>query len=309
MLIDYSVIIPVYNAQNTLVELVERIFSVMQSLQCEFEIIFVNDASQDDSWAVIKSLSLQYPSVSGYSLKPNLGRNRAILNGLKQSRGQRIIIIDDDLQHQPEDIPQLIAKVEEGYEVVFAKFPEKKHTRHKNICSRIMRGVEHFAYGTACDLQISGFQIISRRIAEKILHSKYMKPYMPGLYYRYAGLDNIANANATHKSRQNGRSSFNTWRSLRFLMNMISFANTKKFTITLFLGLFVFAGFVMGGSYLLLTHINLIQKPLNFVFTLIDIAIISGSILAGLVYILLFFCFNKKHENLSQYIFERTETA
>lgn len=108
--LDYSIIVPVYNAEFTLEELVNRLNQVMNKITSLFEIILVNDKSADNSWQAISDLEKQHSHVIGICLEKNSGRHHAIIVGCEKSRGKRAITIDDDLQHRPEDIPALIKK-------------------------------------------------------------------------------------------------------------------------------------------------------------------------------------------------------
>jgi undecaprenyl-phosphate 4-deoxy-4-formamido-L-arabinose transferase len=116
---NYSVVIPVYRGESTLPELVERLSIVLAGLGGEYEILLVNDGSPDHSWDVILSLSKRYPSVLGLDLMRNYGQHNATLCGVMHAKHEIIVTMDDDLQHRPEDIPALIAKLNEGYDVVY----------------------------------------------------------------------------------------------------------------------------------------------------------------------------------------------
>jgi len=116
---NYSVVIPVYRGESTLPELVERLSIVLAGLGSEYEILLVNDGSPDHSWEVILSLSKRYPSILGLDLMRNYGQHNATLCGVMHAQHEIIVTMDDDLQHHPEDIPALIAKLNEGYDVVY----------------------------------------------------------------------------------------------------------------------------------------------------------------------------------------------
>jgi glycosyltransferase involved in cell wall biosynthesis len=114
-----SVVIPVYRGQGTLVPLVERLGKVLAESTDAFEVILVDDGSPDDSWSVIGELASRLPWVHGVSLMRNYGQDNAILCGIIESRYEIIATMDDDLQHSPEDLPRLLAKLSEGYDVVY----------------------------------------------------------------------------------------------------------------------------------------------------------------------------------------------
>jgi undecaprenyl-phosphate 4-deoxy-4-formamido-L-arabinose transferase len=116
---NISVVVPVYRGAGTLEELVNRLGAVLPSLASEYEIIFVNDGSPDHSWEVIEALSRRCPWVRGIRLMRNYGQHNATLCGIRQARYEVTVTMDQDLQHRPEDLPILLAKLNEGYDVVY----------------------------------------------------------------------------------------------------------------------------------------------------------------------------------------------
>ena len=114
-----SVVIPVYNSAGLLRDLTRRVDTALSSTGIEFDIILVNDGSSDASWTEILALSQANPRVVGLDLVRNYGQQGAIMAGVMEARGETIVTLDDDLEQQPEDIPRLLAKLDEGYDVVF----------------------------------------------------------------------------------------------------------------------------------------------------------------------------------------------
>lgn len=114
-----SVVVPVYRGAATLDSLVERLAAVLPRVANEFEVVLVNDGSPDDSWSCIERLATKYDWLRGISLMRNYGQENATLCGILESRYDIIATMDDDLQHRPEDLPKLVAKLDEGYDVVY----------------------------------------------------------------------------------------------------------------------------------------------------------------------------------------------
>ena len=125
-----SIIIPVYNSQDSLIELFEK---VKKKLNINYELIFINDESKDESWSVIQNISSKNEKVTGINLLKNVGQDNAIMAGLSFAKGEYIIIMDDDLQHDPSYIINLYQKCEEGYDVVYGNFIKKKQKLWKNF--------------------------------------------------------------------------------------------------------------------------------------------------------------------------------
>ncbi len=113
-----TVVVPVYNSQDILPELVHRLEAVLSSLVAVYEVVFVNDGSQDSSWEVICQLAKDYPWVRRINLMRNYGQHNAVLCGIRAAKHEVIVTMDDDLQNPPEEIPKLLDKLVEGYDVV-----------------------------------------------------------------------------------------------------------------------------------------------------------------------------------------------
>ena len=136
-----SIVIPVYNSAGIAPELVARIHHALGSLS--FEIIMVNDGSQDESWAVVRSLALEHNEITAVNFRANMGQDNAILAGLRQAKGEYVVIMDDDLQHDPEDIRALLEKCKEGYDIVYSGFKVWNQSVTKKAGSRINGGLQN----------------------------------------------------------------------------------------------------------------------------------------------------------------------
>ena len=114
-----SIVVPVYNSATILPKLVARLKDVLAELRGGYEIVLVNDCSADDSWTEIVALAEADATVRGIDLSRNYGQHAATLAGIRATRGDVVVTIDDDLQNPPEEIPRLLAKLDEGYDVVY----------------------------------------------------------------------------------------------------------------------------------------------------------------------------------------------
>src|SRR5215831_12325270 len=114
-----SILVPVYNSSESLPNLIQRIIPVAKSLNVPFEVILVNDGSSDDSWKTIRRLASMHPCVRGISMMRNYGQHNALLAGLRGATYATTITLDDDLQHPPEEFPKLVAKLHDGFDVVY----------------------------------------------------------------------------------------------------------------------------------------------------------------------------------------------
>jgi len=131
-----SIVIPVYNAEACLAQLVARLVKVLGPLGLPYEILMVNDGSGDNSWGEILRLASQHDAIRGINLMRNFGQHNALLCGIRAAKNEVIITIDDDLQHPPEEIPNFLNKLAEGYDVVYGIPKKMPHSWWRNLTSR-----------------------------------------------------------------------------------------------------------------------------------------------------------------------------
>jgi undecaprenyl-phosphate 4-deoxy-4-formamido-L-arabinose transferase len=155
-----SVVIPVFRGESTLRPLVERLAEVLPRVADKFEVVLVNDGSPDDSWGVIGRLSEQYPWVRGISLTRNYGQENATLCGILEARFEAIATMDDDLQHSPEDLPKLLAKLNEGYDVVYGVPRVRRQGWWKNLASGAVKRLMSWSLGLRAVRDISAFKVL-----------------------------------------------------------------------------------------------------------------------------------------------------
>lgn len=153
-----SVVVPVFNSKGTLKKLVERIEEVLSEYAEAFEIILVNDGSRDSSWEVINDITSQNGNVRGINLMHNYGQHNALLAGIDRTRYDSIITIDDDLQNPPEEIPKLLDKLGEGFDVVYGKPIKRGHNSWRNLGSKIFKASLKVVLGAEMGKQSSSFR-------------------------------------------------------------------------------------------------------------------------------------------------------
>ena len=153
-----SVVIPVYRGEHTLEPLVARLANVLPACAQEFEVLLVNDGSPDDSWDVIEALAGQYPWVRGIKLMRNYGQENATLCGIRAARCDVIVTMDDDLQHDPSDLPKLLAKLNEGYDVVYGVPRVRRQVWWKRILSAIVKWAISSVMGVKTIRYISAYK-------------------------------------------------------------------------------------------------------------------------------------------------------
>jgi glycosyltransferase involved in cell wall biosynthesis len=161
-----SVVIPVYRGEQTIEPLVNRLANVLPACAEKFEVLLVNDGSPDHSWDVIESLIQKYSWVCGINLMRNYGQDNALLCGIREACHELIITMDDDLQHDPEDIPKLIAKLREGYDVVYGVPRVRRQVWWKSILSTIVKWAISSVMGVSTVRDIGSYRVFRAELKQ-----------------------------------------------------------------------------------------------------------------------------------------------
>lgn len=212
--IDISVVIPVYGSDDVLEELYRRIIAVVEKITPAFELILVNDASPDRAWEIIKKLSAADARVRGLNLSRNFGQYPAITAGLQVSRGEWVVVMDCDLQDQPEEIEQMYAKAKEGYFVVVGSRQKRHDSFVRSFVSRAFYSTLTYLSGTYQDRTVANFGIYHRRVIDAILSLPERMRYF-SVMVRWVGF-RTAVVPVLHAKRKGGKSGY----SLRKLFKL-----------------------------------------------------------------------------------------
>lgn len=200
-----SVVIPVYNAENSLNELTERLHGTMKQNNFDYEVIFVNDASFDKSLQTLKSLYQTYESTKVINLVQNAGQHAATFCGLCHSNGDYVVVMCDDLQHAPEDIPKLVHKIEEGYDVIYAELMQKKT---HFFGSWIMQKLLHIILKIPDSVSISDFIIIRKNVIQRIVNFNPSHVQYNALISLVTNPKKMGNVQIMHYQRKHGRTTY-----------------------------------------------------------------------------------------------------
>lgn len=268
-----SIVIPVYNSNKTINILVERIREVLSN-KLIFEVVLVNDGSKDDSYEKCRELARKYSFIKFINLSKNFGQHNAILAGLHFVKGNYIVFMDDDLQIPPEEIPKLINKIEEGYDVVYANYHYKYHSRLRNIGSWINDIMSYILLKKPKKLKITSFFIIKKYLIDEILNYTGPYPYLGGLILR--STDNIGMIDITHEKREYGESNYSFMSLLRLWINGFTNFSVKPLRVSFFLGiLFSSIGFLFS-FFILIRKLIDPQVALGWTSIIIAILLFSG---------------------------------
>ena len=272
----YSIIIPVFNSEKTLEELCDRIIYLFGSLELSVEVLLINDGSKDESWNIIRQLCLKHKgNVSGYNLSRNCGQHKALLCGIKNSKGDFVITIDDDLQYHPEDISLLISnQLSSGADVVYGTYQSKRHSFIRNLGSNIVAKIfEKYAH---IPQKGSSLKLMTREIVDQAKvhnHPYVFLDEILGWYSKHTSYEPIR-----HEDRKNGVSGYNTLGLIRYALQIIIFYTTVPLRLITWLGLsafFVCLGFIIYFIYLKYTY----GSAIGFTALIVSIIMSTGLIL------------------------------
>lgn len=241
-----SIVIPVYNSEDCVEAITIQIADALKGI--DYEQIMVNDCSHDKSWEKICTVANKAFPVIGISLRKNSGQDNAIFAGLTKALGEWVVIMDDDLQHSPFDIPALLKKAEEGYDCVYADFPKKKQAVWKNLGSALNGKCAELLIEKPRNLYLSPFKIIKGEVASEIIQSHSLYPYIDGLIFQVT--HNITQIPIEHHKRAAGKSNYNLIRSIRVFSKLIFGFSVIPLRIASYIGsVCAVLGFALGIFY------------------------------------------------------------
>lgn len=277
--LELSIVIPVFNSEGNLEELTKRLHQALDG-RASFEVILVNDCSTDNSWKVVRGLCRKDPMIVGLSLMKNSGQDSALMAGLNASKGAYVVIMDDDLQHDPQDIPKLYEVCRQGYHVCYANFRSKKQAFWKNLGSWINGKTAEILINKPKNIYLSPFQIIKRDVVEEIVKYDGPYPYIQGLIFRVTR--NITQVDVDHHQRHQGKSNFTLLRSLRVYVHLATSFSVVPLRVAIVVGaMFTAASFLAIPYYLFIHFVGEYVVP-GFTTLVIVNLLIGGLILLSL---------------------------
>ena len=245
--IDLSVVVPVYRGAPFLHELHRRLVATLEPMVARFEIVLVEDGGPDESWSIIEDLARQDARVRGIALTRNFGQHHAITAGLRQARGQWIVVMDGDLQDPPEEIAKLWAKAQQGHDCVLARRVRRDDASYKRLWSWLF----YRAFNYLADLNyrydgtVANFSIISRRVADTINGMGEAVRFYGG-FLTWAGFA-TAYVDVTHVRRPGGESGYTIFKLVRLATTIILAHSNKPLRLCVYAGLLLSALAFVGG--------------------------------------------------------------
>jgi len=252
-----SVVTPVYNGEASVGELCRRLAEVLPRISAQHEIILVNDGSRDRSWQMISELCSRSPVVRGLNLMRNYGQHNALLCGIRAAKYDLVVTMDDDLQHPPEEIPRLLARLEEGFDVVYGAPKAEQNGLMRALASRITRLALSTAVGSDVAKNVSAFRVFPTQLREAF--AAYQSPFVSIDVLLTWATTRFGATTVAFQPRHSGSSNYTFTKLVRHAFDMMTGFSTAPlqlasligFTCTLFglaVFIYVFVRFCLEGS-------------------------------------------------------------
>lgn len=227
---DISVVIPLLDEQDSLLELHDWIAQVMQSNRLSYELIFIDDGSRDDSWSIIKTLNTKNPSVLGIRFAQNFGKSQALHAGFERAIGDVVITMDADLQDSPEEIPALFNLIESKKYDVVSGWKKKRYDAYitKNLPSKLFNWAARRISGVKLHDFNCGLKAYRKEVVKSIEVYGEMHRYIPVLAVN-AGFKNITEKVVIHQARKHGKTKFGMERFINGFLDLITIWFTSRF--------------------------------------------------------------------------------
>jgi len=271
--LKFSVVVPVFNEAQNLETLHTRLTKVMESLRETYEIIFVDDGSKDDSFQILKSLHQKDTKVKVVRFTRNFGQHPAVAAGFDFAQGEVIVTIDADLQNPPEEIPKLLNKLDEGYEIVFGVFSQRKHSAFRRAGSAFAKWVLSRVMPVDA-ANLSAFRAVRRNVIDQLKLLSERSKFLDGLLC-WMGFT-IATVEVEHASRQAGRTKYNIFKLISLWFDMVVSFTDTPLKVATFTGLLLgVVGILLALFYLIGYFVSGFDIP-GFATTVILITVFAG---------------------------------
>ena len=279
-----SFVIPCYCSALTIEKVINEIQEAMTKLQAySYEIILVNDCSPDNTFEVIGELCQKYSNICGVNLAKNFGQHGALMAGFHQVTGDILVCLDDDGQTPADEVDKLLAEIENGQDVVYARYDHKKHSLFRNFGSWVNEKMAQFLLGKPKELFVSSYFATRRFIVDEMLKYENAYPYVIGLVLRTT--KRITNVTVNHREREIGISGYTLGKLLALWFNGFTAFSTKPLRIaTLSGGVFAVIGFLYGIYTVIKKFVNP-AVPMGFSSLMAAVLFMGGMlmIMLGLI--------------------------
>lgn len=279
-----SFVIPCYRSEHTLPHVVAEIENKMKTLaRYEYDIVLVNDCSPDNTFDVIRRLCGEHENIRGISFAKNFGQHAALMAGLRYADGDYVVCLDDDGQTPADEADKLLDKLEEGYDAVYAKYDQKRHSAFRNLGSSINEHMTRVMLGKPKELYVSSYFAVKRFVVEDMIRYENSYPYVIGLVLR--ATKNIANVSVRHREREEGSSGYTLKKLIGLWFNGFTAFSVKPLRIATAIGcVSALLGFLYG-LYTIVKRFANPNVPMGFSALMSAVVIFGGlmMVMLGLI--------------------------
>jgi glycosyltransferase involved in cell wall biosynthesis len=270
-----SIVIPVYNDEDVLDELVRRLIPVAESLSDEYEVIFIDDGSKDQSWKVLMELQKNHPRLRIIKLARNFGQSNSTAAGLDHAGGDIIVIMDSDLQDRPEDIPKLIQSMEDNdTDMAIVKWLSRKDTFSKIFVSRLFHTVSNRITNLHYEPGLGVFRAMRRSVLDQIKSIPETTGTILSLMY-WSGFE-YSIVELQRDARYAGASGYNLRKMLKLAADRIFSYSRFPIRVATYVGLTVGGLSFIFGIYLIIRRLINENIPAGWTSTLVVMAFLFG---------------------------------
>ena len=272
-----SFVIPCYKSSNTIADVVREIVNVVSShTDDDYEIVLVNDCSPDNTIEVLRSITEQDNHVMAIDMAKNFGQHAALMAGIRHTKGDVVVCLDDDGQTPPSEVYKLIDKLD-IYDVCYASYEEKKHSLFRNWGSKVNSKMLEIMLDKPKWLYVSSYFAMRRYIADEIVRYTNPYPYIMGLVLR--ATNSITSSPVIHKERASGTSGYSISKLLSLWINGFTAFSVKPLRIASLMGIVcAFIGMIFS-IWAVYNRLSNPAAPLGWTTLIIVLLIIGGLIL------------------------------
>jgi undecaprenyl-phosphate 4-deoxy-4-formamido-L-arabinose transferase len=268
-------VVPVFNSQTTLPILIDRLAAVLPNVAARFEVVLVNDGSQDESWEGICQAARKYAYVRGINLMRNYGQHNALLAGIRAARYAITVTMDDDLQHPPEEIPRLLETLAQGHDLIYGTPAQPQRGLWRNLSSRVAKLWLHRVLGVAIASRASAFRAFRTALRDGFAHYEGPAVAIDGLLAW--ATTRSASVFVRHEPRRHGRSQYGWLKLARLMVDLTTTFRTWPLRLASLIG-FVVMLLGFGALAFVLVSYLATGTPLSiFRFLASVLAIFSGA--------------------------------
>jgi len=278
--VHISVVTPVYGCCKNLDKLYKRLEKALSIITDKFEIIMVNDASPDNAWETIQQLSQKDSRVKGINLSRNFGQHQAITAGLDYAVGDWVVVMDCDLQDQPEEIIKLYNKAQEGYDVVFGRRVIRNDSFFKKLGSKIFYKIYNYFTETNIDNSVANFSIISNQVLQELQKFREQNRSYP-LFVNWLGFRRI-NIHINHSKREDGKSSYTFQKLMNLAIDSIVSQSNKPLRLSIKFGFMLSFLSIFYGIWLILRYFTQSIPVEGWTSVMVSIFFIGGLLFANM---------------------------